>query len=171
MQFTQEGPLVMELRVQTLAIRQSLTQPMRDRSPCSPLGGPLQLRAREPNEAFRVQGSVFPFFFDFLILEDFLIVFLFFAFFHFPLFRNLRFFTFFLVFFCFSFSFFFFSKNIFTFGQVKSDARHGRPRHQSFRVCEVNLATRKVATTVGFHSTILVLLKRSPKEANGHCSS
>ena len=43
----------------------------------------------------------------------------------------------------------------FTFGQVQGDARDGRSRHrptnqptnQSFRVCKVNLATLKVATT------------------------
>ena len=40
MQFAREGPRVLELRVQALAVRESLTQPMRGRSPCSPLGGP-----------------------------------------------------------------------------------------------------------------------------------
>ena len=33
-----------------------------------------------------------------------------------------------------------------TFGQVKGNARHGRSRRQSFRVCKVNLSTLKVAT-------------------------
>ena len=129
--------------------------------------------APSPRAQRGLQGSRFSFslFFDFLILEDFLIVFLFLLFFIFPFFVTCVSLHFFLFFFAFHFLFIFFLKNIFTFGQVKSDARHGRPRHQSFRVCEVNLATRKVATTVGFHSTILVFLKRSPKEANGHCSS
>ena len=42
-------------------------------------------------------------------------------------------------------AFLFFKKKLFTFGQVKGKARHGRSRHQSFRVCKVNLATLKVA--------------------------
>ena len=44
---------------------------------------------------------------------------------------------------------FFLKKKFFTFGQVKSDARRGRSRHQptnqSFRVRKLNLATLKVA--------------------------
>ena len=38
---------------------------------------------------------------------------------------------------------FFLEFYFFSFGQVKGNARHGRSRHQSFRVC--NLASPKVA--------------------------
>ena len=50
----------------------------------------------------------------------------------------------------FHFSFLIFE--FFTFGHVKGNARDGRSRHrltnQSFRVCKVNLATLKVATSL-----------------------
>ena len=39
----------------------------------------------------------------------------------------------------------FHSLRFFTFGQVEGNARDGRSRHQSFRVCKVNFATLKVA--------------------------
>ena len=45
----------------------------------------------------------------------------------------------------FSFFFFLFLRFI-TFGQAKGNVEDGRPRHQNFRVSEVNLATLKVAT-------------------------
>ena len=41
-------------------------------------------------------------------------------------------------------------KRFSAFGQVKGDARYGRPRHRPmkvFQVCRVNLATLKVAIT------------------------
>ena len=44
----------------------------------------------------------------------------------------------------------------FPFGQVKVNARDGRSRHQSFRVCEVNLATLKVAISK-LHDTMEAL--------------
>ena len=51
---------------------------------------------------------------------------------------------------CVSFHFlFFFQKSFLTFGQVRGNARHGRSRHPSFRVCKVNLATLKVAINHG----------------------
>ena len=54
-QFGQVGPPVMGLRVQTLDIRELLTEPMRDRSPCSPLGSPpTQLQTREHNEGVKI---------------------------------------------------------------------------------------------------------------------
>ena len=61
--------------------------------------------------------------------------------------RFVRFFSFFLVCFfaCVSFHFLFLER-LFTSGQAKGNVRDGRSRHQSFRVCKVNLATRKVAT-------------------------
>ena len=55
---------------------------------------------------------------------------------------------------CVSFHFLVGFSRFFTFGQVKSNARDGRSRHhgdinQSVRVCKVNLATLKVATSRG----------------------
>ena len=53
---------------------------------------------------------------------------------------------------CVSFHFLFVISGSFHLGQVKGNARDGRSRHpptnQSFRACEVNLATLKVATHV-----------------------
>ena len=43
------------------------------------------------------------------------------------------------------FDIFHFVGGLFTFGQVKGDTGFARSRHQSFRVCKVNVATLKVA--------------------------
>ena len=46
----------------------------------------------------------------------------------------------------FHFLFFLFLQRLFTSGQAKGNVSDGQSRHQSFRVCKVYLATRKVAT-------------------------
>ena len=60
-----------------------------------------------------------------------------------------RFFSFSFFLFFFLLAFLFHSSRLFTFRQVKGSARDGRSRHratnQSFRACEVNLATPQVA--------------------------
>ena len=48
---------------------------------------------------------------------------------------------------------------LFTFGQVKGNARDGRSRHQCFRVCEVDVATLKVTTTARVAGKIWTKMK------------
>ena len=90
-------------------------------------------------------------------------------------FFSFSFFLFFLHVFLFIFSFFFLKKKRFlTFGQVKKDARYGRSRHpltnqptnQSFRVCEVNLATLKLATTLHVLTELLRFFHKTANDSS-----
>ena len=57
-QFAQTGPPVLVLCVQTLAIREILTQPVEDRRPMQSTGRSTQFTIREPNECRGKNGGI-----------------------------------------------------------------------------------------------------------------
>ena len=109
----------------------------------------------------------------FKLCADVLTFHLFFFVFHFSpffSFKNLRFFAFLIVFFCLSlcsFSLFF----LWGEGGRPRHARHGRSQHQSFRVCEVNLATPKVATSHSTPEDFVVELRRARSPPETMCGT